>query len=86
MKPMERLVGVVAAGFLLLFGIYLTYGYHFGPFGQISLVVGGAAVIAGLVVLVREVGLYIFHLLPPEDFTGSEPTKKEEDEEHGTTD
>ena len=36
MKPMERLVGVVAAGFLLLFGIYLTYGYHFGPFGHLS--------------------------------------------------
>ncbi|MFR1052713.1 MAG: hypothetical protein ACLSE7_13405 [Lachnospirales bacterium] len=86
MKTMERLIGVVAAGFLLLFGAALTFGALYGPLGQLSLIAGGAVMIASLVILLREAVLYMIDLIPPEDFTGSDSVQKEEDGRHGTTD
>lgn len=88
MKTMERLVGVVAAGFLLLFGA-LTFGALYGPLGQLSLVAGGAVMIASLVILLREAALYMIDLIPPdppEEAAGSDSVQKGEDGRHGTTD
>ena len=89
MKTMERLVGVVAAGFLLLFGAALTFGALYGPLGQLSLVAGGAVMIASLVILLREAALYMIDLIPPdppEEAAGSDSVQTEEDGRHGTTD
>ncbi|MGI5972363.1 MAG: hypothetical protein ACOX67_01210 [Oscillospiraceae bacterium] len=89
MKTMERLIGVVAAGFLLLFGAALTFGALHGPLGPLSLIAGGAVMIASLVILLREAALYIDDLIPPdppEEAAGSDSVQKEEDGRHGTTD
>lgn len=82
MKEQNRLPAVISAGFLLLFGLYLLGSFY------LAQIFGLIAVAASLIVLGREVAFYIIfiaRILPPEDFTGADAPKKEEEKEDGTT-